>query len=135
MGTIRRKAIDSLITSIEDKAIGKNRFEPFADLEHSEQYEVMDILNMAFSNVFKTQIENREDVTLPTIAKIKIKKVNKIALEHKKQVAVDMNYIDFNNIPLDKLDEANSKVKELTINTLKSAKKVNREVKELTIIL
>lgn len=114
--------IDDLATIVEADSIRKPKLEDFADLEYGEQLEVIDLIKKAFKNVFKIQIENKEIITLPNVAKLRIKNNNAIALKHKDNIANELGYNRYDLIPDDKLKEVNDRVRKLTIEDIKNNK-------------
>ena len=93
------------------------------DLDSDLQVKSFKILWLAFKNIMTERISNQLDINLPYIGYLKIKYKNKFAIIHKANIAKELGYVNWIDIPRDKLEIALLKVKELTVNDIIEAKK------------
>ena len=80
-------------------------------LDDASQTLVFKLLWQSFKNVIRDRVLNREPVLLPFIGKLHISNKNKYALILKLQIAKDLGYSSWNEIPIDKLDDATELLK------------------------
>ncbi len=92
------------------------------DLDSDLQVKSFKILWLAFKNIMTERISNKLDINLPYIGYLKIKYKNRFAIKHKADIAKELGYVNWIDIPKDKLEIALLKVKELTTKDIIEAK-------------
>ncbi len=96
------------IKFISNSIINNNalNYEYFNDLDKSIKFIVLNLILKSFKEIFRETIQLGLPVTLPTIGKLKIKNINKLALKYKSEIAKDLGYINYSDIPKLELDKA-----------------------------
>jgi len=112
------KTLDQATTDIDKLPYLAN----ILDIDSDLQLEGFKILWLALKNVMAKRIAMKLDINLPYIGYLKIRHKNKFAIVNKEKVAKDLGYIDWINIPKDKLNEALAKVKILTTDQIVAEK-------------
>lgn len=128
--TIRNIAVDKTLAKLQVDIDTNPNLEELIDLSDDDQSMVIGILNQAFKNVVRDTILKEDDLTLPYIGIIKIKRNNRLALKFKKEIANNFGYTDFKLIPKDKLVDAEKQVRELVKLAIleQKAKGINKRV-------
>ena len=113
---INKIARDRAFNDLDSLAIDDKRFVKISDLDDDDKELFYSILQKAQFNVLRKTVSNNEDFA---IGKLKIKETNKIALKYKNKIAEELGYSNFREVPKDKLQELNEKVRLLTISEIK----------------
>lgn len=124
---IRNKAIDQTLSRVNQDVTSNKALEEFADLDNGEQIEIINIIFLALKNIVRNCIIAKTDINIPYIGILKIKEHNKFAIRHKLNVANELGYNNYNEIPKDKIDLANIKVRELVRSDIKQSKTTTKK--------
>jgi hypothetical protein len=130
MGKSRDEIYREVIKTLDVDIQNTEYFTEFDVLDIDNKLLAIKYINKAFDESAKDQMFLKEDILIPFVGKLKIKAVRQFALNHMDEVAKELGYINFYDIPRDKLDYANKKVKELTLqdkSIYKSEEAVLRE--------
>lgn len=131
---IKSRVIENVIDLALNEAVCNESFGELVDMEVSQQLDVFKLINKAFKNVFFYQVNNKVPVTLPYIGKLRIKDINRIALKYKNELAKEIGYNNYDDVPKDKLTNLNKIIKDKTINEyveFKLQKSANLKIKKV----
>jgi hypothetical protein len=115
----RDKAFDNLNMMSEED----NRLAMLADLDDVDKERFYKILKLAIHKVMSNVVATKGVFAINGIGKIKIKDINKLALVHKNNIAKEMGFDTFREVPKDKLAELNKRAYDLTILDIKDKNK------------
>ena len=115
----RDKAFDNLNMMSEEDL----RLAELADLDPVDKDRFYKILKLAIHKVMSNVVATKGVFAINGIGKIKIKDINKLALVHKNNIAKEMGFDTFRQVPKDRLAELNERAYELTILDIKDLNK------------
>jgi hypothetical protein len=128
MDTYLHPSLEFIVNSTLDKANYDIDTMPYlqevVDMDSNTQIEAFKLVWLAFKNVIRNKVEFGKSIPLPFIGSIKIKPFNKIAIAKNAEVAKELGYNNWINIPKDKLDYAQKRVHELFTEQIKENKKI-----------
>ena len=107
--TLANKVIDKSNMDLPDM----HYLSEFTELESKYKYLVFRIIWKALYNVMEIKINNTLDLSFPYLGTIKIKQGKKFEIQRKLEIAKELGYNNWIDIPLDKLDEASIKLKDI----------------------
>jgi len=115
----RDKAFDNLNMMSEEDL----RLAELADLDPVDKDRFYKILKLAIHKVMSNVVATKGVFAINGIGKIRIKALNKLALIHKNNIAKEMGFDTFRQVPKDRLAELNERAYELTILDIKDLNK------------
>lgn len=135
--SIRTSAIERLVDSVYDDInnFTRNgiRLKAFGKLSTEERVEVLELILLAFKNVIPNTFAKGDVLSLPFLAKFRIKETTKVAIEIKQEIANEMGYNSYDSIPKDKIEEAKAETRNRIISRKETTKKRVREAKKLEV--
>lgn len=119
--------VNGVLSEAENNVEDKPELKELLILDNDVQDIYFKLIWKAFKNVIQNRVLNNLDLQIPYIGRIIIKWKSKIANEIKVDIAKEFGYINFNDIPKDKIDNAHKILKK------RLSDKIDRKRKNLNI--